>query len=273
MRHLIRLEDLTTEDLHELFALAEAFRAGAGPSYDGCAVMFFPPTSLRTRVAFELGAARMGMRPVTLPPETLDKPEELRDVASYLSQWADVVVVRHKDIEVLDGLVAAQALPVVNAMTAVNHPCEVLSDLFAFASSCDPLPLRYLFVGPDGNIARAWSEAARAFGLDLVHCCPPGLATPGVRWTDDLMSAASTADVIITDSPAEHGAALAPYQVTTDVLAAAPAGVRLAPCPPFVRGREVSAEALLHPAFVGYEFKAALMPIQQAVMSLLIDSG
>ncbi len=273
MRHLLRLSDLTLPDLRELFALAEAYRAGAGPRFDGCAVLFFPPTSLRTRVAFELGAARMGLRPMTFPPETLDKPEALADVAGYLAQWADALVVRYKDIRVLEGLAAAQALPVVNAMTDVNHPCEVLSDLFALSATSEPLALRYLFVGADGNIARAWSEAASAFGLDLVQCCPEGLAAPGVRWVGDLVEAVSGADVIVTDAPGAQAAALAPYRITADMLRHAPPGVRFAPCPPFVRGRELSADALLHPAFVGYGFKAALLPVQQAVMALLIGAS
>lgn len=80
-------------------------------------------------------------------------------------RWVDVLVVRHPDISVLDGLAGSNAIPVVNAMTSMNHPCEVLSDLYAISRTRDPLRLRFLFVGTDGNIARAWSEAARAFGL------------------------------------------------------------------------------------------------------------
>ncbi|MCC6309707.1 MAG: ornithine carbamoyltransferase [Trueperaceae bacterium] len=272
MRHLLRLGDLLFRDLHELFALAEAYRDGEGPRYDGCAALFFPPTSLRTRMAFELGATRMGLQPVTFPPETLDKPEAPADVAGYLAQWADILVARHEDIGVLEGLAAAEALPVVNAMTNVNHPCEVLSDLFALSTTADPGGLRYLFVGADGNIARAWSEAAAAFGLDLVQCCPRELAVPGARWEGDLADAVSRADVIVTDAPGPHTEALAPYRVTAAVLSLAPAGARFAPCPPFVRGREVAADATAHPAFVGYEFKAALLPMQQAVMALLLGS-
>lgn len=272
MRHLLSLNDLKVSDLHHLFARAAVYIEEGKPVYDGCAVMFFPPTSLRTRVAFEVGASRMGLLPVTFAPETLDKPEALEDVAGYLAQWADLVVVRHSNIEVPRGLAAAHALPVVNAMTSENHPCEVLADLFALSAAADPLQLRYLFVGPDGNIARAWAEASAAFGIDLVHCCPAGLELPGVRWEEDLKSAVAQADVIITDAPAGNEAALQAYQVTAEVLDHAPSGAKFSPCPPFVRGREVSADAMTHRAFVGYEFKAALKPMQQAVMSFLLDS-
>ncbi|MFF5794725.1 hypothetical protein ACFY5D_21990 [Paeniglutamicibacter sp. NPDC012692] len=100
----------------------------------------------------------------------------------------------------------------------------------------------------------------------------PGLASPGAVWNGDLRDAASRADVIITDGPGQHTEALAPYRVTTEVLGWAPKGVRLAPCPPFVRGREVSAGAIAGPSFVGHGFKAALLPVQQAALSMLLDS-
>lgn len=272
MRHLIRLTDLSVSDFHDLLARATVYKERARSTYDGNAVMFFPPTSLRTRVAFEVGASRMGLHTVTFPPEALDKPEALKDVAGYLAQWVNIMVVRHSNIGVVESLAAANVLPVVNAMTSENHPCEVLADLFAISASADPLNLRYLFVGPDGNIGRAWAEASRAFGIDFLHCCPAGLEIPGVRWEENLTSAIAKADVVITDAPAGNEAALGAYQITAEVLDLAPAGARFSPCPPFVRGREVSADSLTHPSFVGYEFKAGLLPMQQAIMSFLLDS-
>lgn len=83
---------------------------------------FCAPTSLRPRVAFEAGAARMGSHPVTFPSETLEEPGARVGVASYLALWADVLVVRHRDIGAAEGLAAAQALPVVDAMTDVDRP-------------------------------------------------------------------------------------------------------------------------------------------------------
>jgi len=267
MRSLIRLDDWSASDIAHVFALADAYRDGRGPVTSGCAVMFFPPTSLRTRVTFERGASLMGMQPIVLPETTLDKPEALGDVAGYLGVWADVVVARHPDLAVLEGLAAAEAVPVVNAMTAENHPCEVLSDLWSLRRGGELESLRFLFVGADGNISRAWQEAARALGLDLVQCCPAGLETPGARTTDDLATAIRSADVVVTDGPGRHEQLLAPYRITAALLDTAPEGVRFTPCPPFVRGREVSADALAHPAFVGHGGKAGLLPVQQAVLA------
>ncbi|MBF4567196.1 ornithine carbamoyltransferase [Plantibacter sp. VKM Ac-2880] len=273
MRNLLRLDDWSPADVEEVFRLADAYRDGSGPTFDGSAVMFFPPTSLRTRVSFERGAALMGLQPIVFPSETLDKSEALADVARYLEPWADVLIVRHGDIDVLEQLAEAAALPVVNAMTDVNHPCEVLSDLYAIRERSELDGQRFLFVGGDGNVARAWQEAAQMLGLDLTQCCPVDLAVPGAVWTDDLDTAVRTADVILTDGFGEHAAELRPYQVTAAHLDSAPAGVLLNPCPPFTRGEEVSADADEHPAFVGHRFKAALLPVQQAIMAFAIGSS
>jgi ornithine carbamoyltransferase len=272
-RSLVRLDDWTADDVARVFALADAYRQGRGPRTDGCAVLFFPATSLRTRVTFERGATLMGLHPILFGPETLDKPEALDDVAGYLASWVDLLVVRHPDVAVLDAL-AAGPVPVVNAMTSVNHPCEVLSDVYALSQDADVRRLRLVFVGADGNIARAWGEIARVLGLDLVQCCPAALRAPGVAWTDDLEAAVAGADVVLTDGVGKHAEALAPYRVTADLLRLARPGVRLAPCPPFTRGREVSADAVAPDGpFVGYGFKSALLPVQQAVMAYCLGLG
>lgn len=179
MRNLIRLDEWTADDVEHVFDLADLYSKGLGPTVPGSAVMFFPPTSLRTRVSFERGALLMGLQPIVFPSDTLDKPEALTDVARYLTSWADLLVVRHPRIEVLEALVAANALSVVNAMTEVNHPCEVVSDLYSLRKNRDLRSLRFLFVGADGNISRAWQEAARTLSLDLRQCCPIELVTPG----------------------------------------------------------------------------------------------
>jgi ornithine carbamoyltransferase len=266
-RHLLSLRDWDTAELSGFFDLVDQYVAGPGPRFDVAAVMFFPSSSLRTRVSFERGATLMGIQSIVFPPETLDKTEDLLDVAGYLAQWADLMVVRHPDIGVLERLASADALPVVNAMTKVNHPCEVLSDLYALSRDADIAQLRFLFVGATGNIAGAWCEAAHAFGLDMRQCCPVDLRVPGMPWEENLHRAMLTADVVITDGPGPHAEALVPYRVTAELLDTAPLGVRLIPCPPFSRGREVSADAVAHSSFAGYGFKRSLMPVQQAVMA------
>ncbi|MFE6995144.1 ornithine carbamoyltransferase [Microbacterium sp. NPDC057659] len=266
MRHLIRLSDWDRADVERVFALADEYERGAGPRREGCAVMFFPSSSLRTRASFERGAQLMGLQPIVFPPDSLEKPEALADVAGYLASWADVLVVRHR-MQIIEELAASSPIPVVNAMTELSHPCEVLGDVYALGRTRDPQSLRFLFVGADGNIARAWREIAGVLDLDLVQCCPTAIATPGTAHTEDLAGAIARADVIITDGPGQHAEALAPFRITADLLDSAPAGAQFIPCPPHVAGREATKATFLHSAFAGHSFKRTLLPVQQAVIS------
>jgi ornithine carbamoyltransferase len=272
MRNLIRLDDWSPEDIHQVFSLADKYQAGYGPRFSGSVVMFFPPTSLRTRVSFERGAALMNLQTILFPSETLDKPEDLTDIAKYLQPWTDALVVRHPDITKLEQLASTASLPIINAMTDVNHPCEVLSDLYALHHDHKIQQLRFLFVGADGNIVRAWQEAANVLGLNLIQCCPRSLAAPSASTIEDLHDAIRSADVILTDAHGSFDQRLAPYRITQELLNEAPEGVLFNPCPPFMRGAEISADALEHRAFVGHRFKASLLPVQQAIMAFCIGS-
>ncbi|WP_431711947.1 hypothetical protein [Glutamicibacter uratoxydans] len=98
--HLLTLCDWGRPELAELFEVVDQYAVGAGPRFEAAAAMFFPPSSLRTRLSFERGASQMGIQPVTFPPESLDRNEDLTDVAAYLSQWASLLVVRQSDIGV-----------------------------------------------------------------------------------------------------------------------------------------------------------------------------
>ena len=131
MKDLIRLTDLNAGEVYEIFRLADEISTG---QYQGflngkSVILFFPSTSIRTRVTFEKSIYLLGGQPILFPSDALDKKEDTRDVCGYLNNWADMVIVRHKDIQLLDELAQYLHIPVVNAMTDSNHPCEVLSDM------------------------------------------------------------------------------------------------------------------------------------------------
>lgn len=116
------------------------------------------------------------------PMETLDKKEDLKDVCGYLNNWADAIIVRHKNIEVLEKLAEYSVVPAINAMTDVNHPCEILSDMYALSKIRDDFTKdRYLFVGKNGNIGLAWKEAAEVMGFELEQCCANGYEIDGLK--------------------------------------------------------------------------------------------
>ena len=278
MKHLIRLSDISINEAQAIFRLADEFRADKHRNClkDHTVALFFPESSIRTRVTYERGIYLMGGQNVLFPPSALDKKEEVGDVVAYLSNWVSGIVVRHTDISLLDKMANNKMIPIINAMTDVNHPCEMLSDVYALSKIFpDVSQLKILFVGACGNIALAWKEAAALFGFELTQSCPPKYAMDGVENIPDLMRAAIGKDVICTDSlSADKLPDFSGYQITPEIMQSS--GCKLLnPCPPFYRGEEVSAEVVKDDryGFVGYGFKSCLLEVQQAVLYyLLFDS-
>ena len=128
MRSFIRLTDFNISDLLEIFEIAENIDKYPNFLKEKTVVMFFPSNSIRTRVSFEKGIYLLGGQSILFDPATLDKKEDIKDVFGYLQNWADAVVVRHKDINLLDKISNVTDIPVINALTDENHPCEVMSD-------------------------------------------------------------------------------------------------------------------------------------------------
>ena len=275
MKHLIRLSDISINEAQAIFRLADEFRADKHRNClkDHTVALFFPESSIRTRVTYERGIYLMGGQSVLFPPSSLDKKEDVGDVVAYLSNWVSGIVVRHKNIALLDKMANNKMIPIINAMTDVNHPCEMLSDVYALSKIFpDVSQLKILFVGACGNIALAWKEAAALFGFELTQSCPAKYAMDGVENIPDLKQAAIGKDVICTDSlSADKLPDFVGYQITPEIMQSS--GCKLLnPCPPFYRGEEVSAEVVQDDryGFVGYDFKSCLLEVQQAVMYYLL---
>lgn len=270
MRNFIRLTDFTKEELLKIFDIAAAIKEG---KYNGfldkkTVVMFFPSSSIRTRVTFEKGINLLGGQTVLFPPETLDKKEKIKDVIGYLNNWADAIVVRHNSIELLEEIARYSSVPVINAMTDVNHPCEVLSDLYSISKiRNDYQEAKFLFCGRKCNIGLAWKELAEVMGLDFTQCCPKGYEMENIKVSNNIDSAVYGKDIICTDSlPKNLVEEFKPFQITERIMDKANNGALLNPCPPFYRDEEVSDSVIESDYFVGYEFKKSLLEVQQAVL-------
>ena len=268
MSSFIRLTDYKKEELQEIFDMADNIDSYEGFLNGRTVVMFFPASSIRTRVSFEKGIHLLGGQTILFDPSTLDKKEDIRDVCGYLENWADAVIVRHKDIELLGKMEENLEIPVINAMTDDNHPCEMMSDLYSLSKfRKDYLSDKYLFVGADGNIGRAWKEASEAFGFSLTQSCPDEFRIQKTDWIEELRDAAMGKDIVCTDSfPTEMLTGTKAYQVTKEIMNLTNEGAVLNPCPPFYRGEEVSEDVIDSEYFVGYEFKKNLLRVQQAII-------
>ncbi|MDE6364849.1 MAG: peptide transporter [Lachnospiraceae bacterium] len=270
MKDLIRLTDLQSSEVYEIFHLADEISAGKYNGFlDGKSViLYFPASSIRTRVTFEKGIYLLGGQPIRFPDDALEKKEDLRDVCGYLNNWADIVIVRHKDIQLIEKIAQYSKTSVINAMTDINHPCEILSDMYSLSKIRDNFVSdKYLFCGKSGNIGLAWKEASNVMGFDLSQCCGAGYEMEDVQVYHDIRAAVKGKDIICTDSlPAEVLNDFRDCQITKEVMDMANQNAVLNPCPPFYRGEEVSDDVIQSDYFVGYEFKKNLLVVQQAIM-------
>ncbi|QYR21270.1 ornithine carbamoyltransferase [Paenibacillus sp. sptzw28] len=274
--HFLNLSDLSVNKMTEIFNIAEKLKNNKfGKILEGKTfVLFFPESSIRTRVTFEKGIKDLGGECILFPPESLKKKEELADVIGYLNNWVDAVIVRHPDFNNMIRLSEHALIPIINAMSSENHPCEVLSDIFSIREiRPDFKELTYTFVGPAGNIVNSWVEIAKVLDLKLYHVCTTGNEIcnddRNYHFSTDLETKLVGSDFVLTDSlPLEYQTDeyCSQFQVNFERMKLTNANALLNPCPPFFRNQEVSEDVINSKYFVGYSFKKNLVFVQQALI-------
>ena len=277
--------------------LREEHRSGQMPGYlSGKSIaLIWDAEGFRNRAAFELGIARMGGSGIQVPGR-LDERESIEDVTAYLDNWFDAIVARTRTHAAMQRLAEAARIPVVNARTDFNHPCEILGDLaFIRGLGRELVGLKVAFVGEATNLCHPWFEAAARLPIRVVQVCPKGYAAePGwlaelqqdaageLAVTHDMQEGLKDADVIYTDcwprrsSDEEHqriSRLFTPYQIALDSLAQAKPDVLFLPCPPVHRGEEVSGEVMKSPACRVYEAKEYLLHAQNAVLVSMLSEA
>lgn len=275
MKHFFHLNDFTKKEIGQIFELADKLKADKGVCdwlKGKTIVLFFPESSIRSRVSFEKGIKMLGGDTILFPPEALDKKEDIKDVIGYLENWADMVIVRHKDLSLIEYMAKHSKIPIINAMTSVNHPCEILADLYSLSKRYkDYTEKEVLFMGAKGNIGNTWKEASELVGFNFTQTCPRGYEIDGASVCYEIDKALVGKDIICTDSiPSAARDDFKGYQITLERLSYANTDACLNPCPPFFRGEEVSADAIDSKYFVGYEFKKSLVEVQQAIICYLL---
>lgn len=274
MKNLIKLADLTSDNIYEIFHIADEIQKGKYTDFlkNKSVILFFPSSSIRTRVTFEKGIYLLGGQSILFPSETLDKKENLKDVCGYLNNWADLVIARHENIFVIEQIARYSNVPVVNAMSNVNHPCEIIADMYALSKiRNDFISDKYLFCGKAGNIGFTWKAASDIMGFELSQCCGKGYEIEGLKTYNCIDDAIKGKDIVCTDAlPSDILSDFKDCQVTRDKMDMANHGAVLNPCPPFYRGEEVSDDAINSSYFVGYGFKKHLLEVQQAIIVYLL---
>ena len=275
-KSLVFIDDFSKEEIYEIFKLADEFEddvSQVNPLEVKTVVLFFPESSLRTRVTFEKGIQELGGKTILFPPEALDKKEKIQDVIGYLENWVDAAIVRHSDIRIVKSMAEHARIPVINAMTSENHPCEIITDLYALSKiHKDIEKKKFLFVGAKGNIGNTWKAASELMGFELEQCCPVGYEIDNINFHTNIDEAVIGKDIICTDSiPNKAKEEFKNYQITLLHMQKANQGATLNPCPPFFREEEVSEDVINSDYFVGYGFKKCLITVQQAILCYLLD--
>jgi ornithine carbamoyltransferase len=270
-RDFISLADLSAADISEILTIAteikRELRAGRRPPLlaGKTLAMIFQKPSLRTRVTFETGITQLGGSAVHLAPDDIraGERESVADIGTNLARWVDVIVARTFAHEVLLELARSAHIPVVNGLTDLLHPCQVLADCFTLRELRGSLAgMHVVFVGDGNNVVHSWLHAAARLDFQFTLACPPGYEphpnivesarTAGrgrVAVTHDPRAAVRGADVIYTDVWAsmgqEHDAEVRRrrfrgYQVNDRLLRLAARDVLVMHCLPAHRGEEIT---------------------------------
>ena len=257
--NLLALSDLGARDIQAIWALVGAADSPLGGTVAGS----FEGNGIRTRATFIQAFRELGLEFTELP-NLLKTHERVEDLAGYLDLFFTHYVIRESDHARLIAFAKASSRPVVNAMSRLGHPCEVLTDAYFIDRTIQPLASATVCLwGPTTNVFRSWHELAAVLGVKVIHVCEERHHEAGkaVHFTAELPP---HADVVITDGWPSDGEG-APSPLTAEHLShlCFPA---LLPTPPFTVGRELQVDPLNYPGFVGYAQKRLLLPVHKAIL-------
>jgi ornithine carbamoyltransferase len=301
MRHLITLADVSAAEIQRIFSISEDLKSKFAhglrePLLPGRVLaLLFEKQSLRTRVSFEAGIAHLGGSSLLLGDDAgFGKRESIADFARVLSEMVDVIVVRARSHATVDEFVQHAACSVINGLTDLAHPCQVLADLYTLQEHYGELSgLRLAWVGDGNNVARSLVEGCGHLGVELVICTPAGyeldeeflkdarLQFPNLdlTTTHDPCEAVRDAAAIYTDVWAsmgqeaeqqERAQAFAGFQLDERVVDAADAGSIVLHCLPAHRGEEISDDVIEGPHSVVFDEAENRLHVQKAIMATLM---
>lgn len=295
LRHFLTLDDCTTEEVLALVRRATELKRLHSdgllhePLRGRVLGMIFEKSSTRTRVSFEAGMAQLGGCSIFLSPRDAQfgRGEPVEDTARVLSRMVDAVVIRKSSHEDVKRFAEHSRVPVINGLTDLGHPCQLLADLQTYFEHRGDIRGRTVaWLGDGNNMCRSYARAAGSLDFELRVCCPPGYGLEK-KWTDrprvasvaDPSEAVRDADLVVTDVWASMGFeeqqqqrqdAFRDYQVTAPLMALAAADALFMHCLPAHRGEEVTAEVLDGPQSVVWDEAENRMHAQKALLEFLL---
>jgi ornithine carbamoyltransferase len=304
MRHkdLLTIHDLSLAELKEIWRLASGFKRKAvvplNPLRGKTLGMIFQKPSTRTRISFEVGMYQLGGQAVFLSTQEIQmgRGESVADTAKILSRYVDGILIRTFAQAEVEELAALATIPVINGLTDLLHPCQIIADLFTIWEKKGSLTdLKVTYVGDGNNVAHSWLYGAAKAGVNLTVSTPRGYEpqaqiVAGARedahncrlgLEPDPQLAVSGADIIYTDVWASMGqeaeaqkrrAVFEDYQVNRQLLEQAKPDVLVMHCLPAHRGEEISAEVIDGPHSIVFDQAENRLHVQKAILTLLMGN-
>ncbi len=305
MNDLISLFDLTAEDFENIFTLSARLKKDLKQGLPHQILkgktlgMIFSKSSTRTRVSFEVGMYQLGGYPLFLSSSDiqLGRGETIYDTAVVLSRYISGIMIRtFKHSDVVD-LARHGSIPVINGLTDLMHPCQILADLFTVIEAKGKLKgLKMAYVGDGNNVANSLLHGCAKIGMDITVATPKGYgcdagiieeaksdaAKSGCKLvlTEDPFEAAANADVIYTDTWVSMGQeaekeirvkTFLPYQVNSKLFSHAKSDAIFLHCLPAYRGMEVTEEIIDGPHSAVFDEAENRLHVQKAIMALLME--
>lgn len=301
LKHLLTLSDLSKNDFEMFFQRAMELKrrqkqGTANRSLAGRTLgLLFDKPSTRTRASFEAAMVQLGGTPLFISSKDtqMSRDEPIKDTARVLSRYFDGLAIRTFAQETIEQFADVATIPVINALTDLYHPCQILSDLLTVLQKKRSFDnLKIAWIGDGNNMAHSWINASAILGLNLTLACPQDYfpdkkildaavkKNPDkITMTTDPVEAAKDADVINTDVWASMGqegeqasrkSVFEPYQVNAALVAQGAKDVTVMHCLPAHRGEEITEDVLEGPHSVVWDQSENKLHMHKAILEILI---
>ncbi len=299
MKHLLKLSDLSTEEITEILDFADELKAqrklGVKEKYLAGKTlgMIFRKSSTRTRVSFEVGMYELGGNALFLSSSDIQigRGEDAADTSRVLSRYLDGIMIRTFEQKEAEDMAKYGSIPVINGLTDYAHPCQVLADLMTIREKKGSLKGKKLtFIGDGNNMANSLIVGGIKCGMSVAIACPEAYKPDAeiMKWaaengdfvcTPDIMAASEGADALYTDVWASMGQegeaalrrqAFSGYSITKDVVARANEGVMVLHCLPAHKGEEIDGDVFEAHADEIFEEAENRLHAQKSVMVKLM---
>lgn len=294
-RHFLELMDLPGDTLRHVLELGKRAKRGEVPGQPlagKTVALIFELPSTRTRVSFEVGIRQLGGTPLVLTAKEiqLNRGESVKDTARVLSRYVDAIMLRTSDVANIRELAEWATVPVINGLTNISHPCQLMADVMTFEEHRGPIAGQVVaWTGDGNNVAQSFIQAAARFGFTLRIATPPELAPPAelLAWArregariehgNDPVAAVQGARAVVTDcwismSDEKTAAAqnrhnmLMPFQLNGALLRHAAPDAVVMHCLPAHRGEEITDEVMDGPQSVVFDEAENRLHAQKGIL-------